>query len=112
LRFLTGSVKRFLMAKKSSITRNEKRKKLAEKFAPIRKKLRDQVSDIKLTPEERYIASVQLQKLPKNTSRCRVVNRCSITGRARGNYKKFGVSRLVFRNLAHQGLIPGVIKSS
>ena len=100
------------MAKKSSIAKNEKRKKLAEKFEPIRRKLREQVSDIKLSPEERYYASLKLQKLPKAASRCRVINRCSITGRPRGNYRKFGVSRLVFRRLAHQGLIPGVTKSS
>lgn len=102
----------YLMAKKSSIVKNDKRRKLAEKFEPVRKELREKVSNLKLSHEERYLASVKLQKLPKSASRCRVVNRCSITGRARGNYRKFGVSRLVFRRLAHQGLIPGVTKAS
>ena len=66
----------------------------------------------KLSQEEREQASLQLQKLPKYGSRIRVVNRCRITGRTRGTYKKFGVSRLVFRELAHQGFIPGLTKSS
>lgn len=101
-----------LMAKKSSIVKNEKRKLMAEKYEPIRKELREKVSNIHISEEERYLASLQLQKLPKMASRCRVVNRCSLTGRARGNYRKFGVSRLVFRRLAHQGLIPGITKSS
>ncbi len=100
------------MAKKSSIAKNEKKKILAEKFEPVRRELRKKVSDLSISSAERYLASVQLQKLPKNGSRCRVVNRCSITGRSRGNYRKFGVSRLVFRKLAHGGLIPGVTKSS
>ena len=90
----------------------KRRKILSEKFEPVRKELRIKISNLKLSPAERYIASVQLQKLPRNGSRCRVVNRCSITGRARGNYRKFGVSRLMFRKLAHGGLIPGVTKSS
>lgn len=100
------------MAKKSSIVKNEKRKKQAEKFEPIRRKLRKKIANPHISPEERYLASIQLQKLPKYGSNLRVVNRCSITGRSRGNFKRFGVSRLVFRKLAHQGLIPGVIKSS
>ena len=100
------------MAKKSSIVKNDKRKVLAEKFEPIRKQLRKQQSDMKLSPEERFLASIKLQKLPKYGSRCRVVNRCRITGRSRGNFKKFGLSRLMFRKMAHEGLIPGVIKAS
>ena len=100
------------MAKKSSIAKNEKKRKLAIKFEPLRKKLRRQVVDEKLSPEKRFEASLKLQKLPKNSSYCRVVNRCRITGRPRGNFRKFGVSRLVFRELAHSGLIPGVTKSS
>ncbi len=100
------------MAKKSSIEKNEKRKLLAEKFEPIRKQLRKQQSSLKASPEERLLASIKLQKLPKSGSRCRVVNRCGITGRSRGNLSKFGLSRLMFRKMAHEGLIPGVIKSS
>ena len=100
------------MAKKSSIVKNEKRRRLAEKFEPIRKKLRKKQANLKLSTEERFLASLKLQKLPKSASRCRVVNRCRITGRSRGNLKKFGLSRLMFRKMAHEGLIPGVIKSS
>ena len=100
------------MAKKSSIAKNEKRKVKAEKFEPVRRKLRAQVIDLKLSPEERYLASIKLQKLPKSGSRCRVVNRCRITGRARGTLRRFGLSRLIFREFAHKGYISGVIKSS
>ena len=100
------------MAKKSSIVKNEKRKRLAEKFEPIRKELRKKQSDTRLSPEERLKASISLQKLPKKASRCRVVSRCRITGRPRGNLKKFGLSRLMFRKMAHEALIPGVIKAS
>lgn len=100
------------MAKKSSIVKNEKRKVLAEKFEPVRKTLRKQQSNINLPPQARLAASIKLQKLPKSASRCRVVNRCRITGRSRGNFKRFGLSRLMFRKMAHEGLIPGVIKSS
>lgn len=100
------------MAKKSSIAKNNKRKLLAEKFEPVRRKLRKQQANLKLSPEERHLASLKLQKLPKHASRCRVINRCRITGRSRGNFKKFGLSRLMFRKMAHEGLIPGVIKAS
>ena len=100
------------MAKKSSIVKNEKRRRLAEKFEPIRKELRKKQANLKLSTEERFLAGLKLQKLPKSASRCRVINRCQITGRSRGNLKKFGLSRLMFRKMAHEGLIPGVIKSS
>ena len=100
------------MAKKSSVVKNEKRRKLAEKFEPIRRDLRRKVIDSKLSAEERTAAGLKLQKLPKAASRCRVVNRCRITGRSRGNLKKFGLSRIMFREMARKGLIPGVTKSS
>ena len=100
------------MAKKSSIVKNEKRILLAEKFEPIRRELRKKVSNPKLSIEERTQAGLKLQKLPKYGSRCRVVNRCRITGRSRGNFRKFGLSRLMFREMAHKGLIPGIIKAS
>ena len=100
------------MAKKSSIVKNERRKLLAEKFEPVRKELRKKQANLKLSEEEKLIAGIKLQKLPKSASRSRVVNRCQITGRSRGNLKKFGLSRLMFRKMAHKGLIPGVIKSS
>ena len=100
------------MAKKSSIVKNKKRKRLAEKFEPVRKELRKKQASLKLSEEEKLIANIKLQKLPKSASRSRVINRCQITGRPRGNFKKFGLSRLMFRKMAHEGLIPGVIKSS
>ena len=100
------------MAKKSSIAKNEKRRVKAEKFEPVRRELREQVSNLKLSHEERYLASIKLQKLPKSGSRCRVVSRCRVTGRARGTLRRFGLSRLVFREFAHKGYISGVIKSS
>lgn len=100
------------MAKKSSIVKNEKRKRLAEKFEPLRKELRKKQASLKLSEEEKLAAGIQLQKIPKSAARFRVVNRCQITGRSRGNLKKFGLSRLMFRKMAHEGLIPGVVKSS
>ena len=100
------------MAKKSSIVKNDKRRKLAEKFEPIRRELRQKVVNLKLPIEERVSAGLKLQKLPRYGSRCRVVNRCRITGRSRGNFRKFGLSRLMFREMAHKGLIPGITKSS
>ena len=100
------------MAKKSSIAKNNKRKDKAFKYRALRAELRKKVSNLKLSEDERYSAGIALQKLPRNSSICRVVRRCSISGRARGNLRRFGLSRLMFRQLAHQGRIPGVVKSS
>lgn len=100
------------MAKKSSIAKNEKRRIKAEKFEPVRRELREKIANPKTSPEERYLASIKLQKLPKSGSRCRVVNRCRVTGRARGTLRRFGLSRLVFREFAHKGYLSGVVKSS
>jgi small subunit ribosomal protein S14 len=88
------------MAKKSHIARQERRKKLVEKYAEKRKELKKNGD---------YAA---LAKLPRDSSATRLHNRCSMTGRARAYYRKFGVSRLVFRELALAGKIPGVVKSS
>lgn len=100
------------MAKKSVVNRNKKRIKMAARQAPARKELRAQTLDTKLTDDERALAQKQLQKLPRNGSQTRVRVRCSITGRGRGNYRKFGLSRMKFRELALEGLIPGVTKAS
>ena len=100
------------MAKKSSIVKNNFKLEKAKKFNDLRKKLRKKVSQVGLTDQERLEAGLILQKLPKNSSFCRVVRRCNITGRPRGHLRKFGLSRLVFRHLAHRGNIPGLIKSS
>ena len=100
------------MAKKSSIVKNNKRREKGFKYRELRKELRKKVSNLKLSEEERTSAGIALQKLPKDSSLSRVVRRCNISGRPRGNLRRFGLSRLMFRKLAHQGKIPGVIKSS
>ena len=100
------------MAKKSMVEKNKRRLKMAKKYQTLRRELRKQVSNLKLLDQERQEAGIRLQKLPKNSSLCRVRRRCNITGRPRGNLRTFGLSRLMFRKLAHQGKIPGVIKSS
>ena len=100
------------MAKKSSIVKNNKRKEKAFKYLALRKELRKKVSNLKLSEEERRSAGLALQKLPRNSSLIRVVRRCNISGRPRGNLRRFGLSRMMFRLLAHQGKIPGVTKSS
>lgn len=100
------------MAKLSSIVKNEKRKKLAEKYEPKRAALRKMVVDTNLSDDERWEAVVKLQKLPRNANRNRVRNRCILTGRSRGVYKKFGLSRIKFRELALEGMLPGITKAS
>lgn len=88
------------MARKSLIAREEKRQKLVDKYAKLRKELKEK-GDYD-----------ELQKLPKNSSPVRLRNRCQLTGRPRGYYRKFGISRLVLREMASKGEIPGVKKSS
>lgn len=100
------------MARLASIEKNNKRKKVSEKFWKLRRELREKSVNLSLSDEERAAAFLKLQKLPRNTSPCRVVNRCLLTGRPRGNYKKFGLSRLAFRQLALDGKLPGVTKAS
>ena len=100
------------MAKTSSIVKNNKRKAKAFKYVAFRAELRKKVSNLKLSDQERHSAGIALQKLPKDSSLSRVVRRCNLSGRARGNLRRFGLSRLMFRKLAHEGKIPGVIKSS
>ncbi len=100
------------MAKISSIEKNKKRRKLANKFYPLREKLRNASVDMTLSDEEREKAALELQKLPRNTSHVRVRNRCIITGRPRGVYSDFRLSRNKFRELALKGMIPGITKAS
>jgi small subunit ribosomal protein S14 len=100
------------MAKLSTINKNKKRMKMAARQTPIRDDLRVKAIDAKLSDEERALARKQLQKLPRNGSETRVRLRCSITGRGRGNYRKFGLCRIKFRELALEGMIPGVTKAS
>jgi small subunit ribosomal protein S14 len=100
------------LARKSSIEKNNKRKVLAKKYFKHRLELRTKAVDMKLSDEERATARKKLQALPRDTSINRVITRCEITGRPRGNYKKFGLSRLAFRALALDGKLPGVTKAS
>lgn len=100
------------MAKISKIVKNEKRKKTVAKYAERRKALKKIINNPESTPEEVDEAQLKLQKFPRNASPIRVRNRCSQTGRPRGYLRKFGVSRVALRELALQGQIPGVVKSS
>ena len=100
------------MAKKSAIYRNLKRIKLSKKYENKRKKLKSIINNKKLTLEERFRAQLKLSKLPKNSSKIRIRNRCEITGRPHGVYRKLRISRIALRQLALQGKIPGMVKSS
>lgn len=100
------------MPRRAKIASNDKRRKMAEKHLKLRKELRAKVKNTTLSDEERWEAQDKLQKLPRNSCENRVRNRCVITGRPRGVYRAFGLSRLEFRRLAHRGMIPGVTKSS
>ena len=100
------------MAKKSVIERNEKRKRLTKKFAAKRARLKALTRDNSLTPEERFNAQLKLAELPRNSSPVRVRLRCELSGRGRGNYREFRLSRIALRELASSGQIPGMVKSS
>jgi len=100
------------MAKKSMIEREKKREKLVEKYAAKREALQDQLSAPNLTQQQKINLHRELQQLPRNSAPTRLRNRCWLTGRSRGYYRDFGLSRHVLREMAHQGLLPGVTKSS
>jgi small subunit ribosomal protein S14 len=100
------------MAKKSMIAREHKRKKLVLKFDAKRKTLREIIRDPKATFEQKEIAHRQLQKLPRDSSACRIRNRCGITGRPHGYYRKFGLGRNKLREATMRGDVPGVVKAS
>jgi len=100
------------MAKLSAIQRNLKRIKLVKKYQQKRKKFKDIVNNRKLPLEERFKAQLKLAKLPKNSSKIRIRNRCEITGRPHGVYRKLKISRIALRELASSGKIPGMTKSS
>ncbi len=100
------------MTKKSIIVRERKRFFLINKYFLIRKKLKKIISSNKFSDEEKWLANVKLQNLPRNSSMCRHRNRCLQTGRSRGYLRKFGLSRIKFRELAVKGDIPGLRKSS
>ena len=100
------------MAKTSAIQRILKRIKMAKKFQNRRKKLKAIINNRKLPLNERFAAQLKLSKLPKNSARTRVRNRCEITGRPHGVYRKLKISRIALRQMASSGKIPGMTKSS
>ena len=100
------------MAKTSSIQRNLKRMYLANKFLKKREKLKKIIKNRKLPLDERFNAQLKLAKLPRNSAKIRIRNRCEITGRPHGVYRKLKISRIALRELASKGIIPGMTKSS
>jgi small subunit ribosomal protein S14 len=100
------------MAKKSSIEKNKRRERLAAQYRVRRETLKAVATDQAATPEDRFKATLQLAKLPRNSARVRVRNRCELSGRPRGVYRKLRLSRIALRQLASEGLIPGMVKSS
>ncbi len=100
------------MAKLSVINREKRRAKTVNKYAAKRAELKRQFRDLNLSPEERYAALEALQKLPRDSSPVRLQNRCRRTGRPRGYYRKFGLSRNKLREVAMRGEVPGLVKAS
>lgn len=100
------------MAKTSSMVKNEKRREMAKRHAAKRKELRERAKDPNITVEEQEKARIKLQAMPRNGSYTRVVNRCQVSGRPKAVYRKFMLSRIVLREMAHQGQIPGMKKAS
>jgi small subunit ribosomal protein S14 len=100
------------MAKKSKIARNDQRQIVVDRYAAKRLELKKALIDPNGTDESREAARVGLQKLPRNASPVRLRNRDAIDGRPRGNLRKFGISRVRFREMAHRGELPGITKSS
>ena len=100
------------MAKTSSVEKNNRRRKLTAQYAAKRKRLKAIADDQKRPTEERFAARLKLAEMPRNGSAVRIRNRCEITGRARGYYRKLKMCRNQLRELAAQGLIPGMTKSS
>ena len=100
------------MAKLSAINKNNRRIKLSDKFYEKRKKLKKLIMDKKIPFEERFKAQQKLSKLPRNSAKIRVRNRCQITGRPHGVYRKLKISRIALRQLGLEGKIPGMVKSS
>jgi small subunit ribosomal protein S14 len=100
------------MAKKSSIEKNKRRRRMAAKYDAKRQALRAKVRDLKLPSEERFAAQLKLAELPRNSALVRVRNRCGLTGRPRAYYRKFNLSRIALRELASNGQLPGAVKAS
>ena len=100
------------MAKTSAIEKNRKRTRMVKKYALRRQQLKAIAKDQSLPGEDRFGARLKLAKMPRNSSPVRVRNRCEISGRPRGFYRKFKISRIALRDLASSGYIPGMVKSS
>lgn len=100
------------MAKTSAIEKNKRRRKLVAQYTEKRKRLKEIADDLKRPAEERFAARLKLAELPRNSSVVRIRNRCEVTGRSRGYYRKLRMCRNQLRELASQGLIPGMVKSS
>ncbi|HKJ72804.1 MAG TPA: 30S ribosomal protein S14 [Alphaproteobacteria bacterium] len=100
------------MAKTSAIERNKKRQRMAARYAAHRERLKAAAKDESLPQEERFAARLKLAELPRNSSKTRIRSRCQLTGRPRAVYRKLRLSRIALRELASNGQIPGMVKSS
>lgn len=100
------------MAKISSVEKNKKRQKMIKSFANKRKQMKEKIYDKNISLEERFEMVLKLAQLPRNSARTRERNRCVLTGRPRGYYRKMGLSRNMLRKLAGEGMLPGVVKAS
>jgi small subunit ribosomal protein S14 len=100
------------MAKTSSINRNDKRRKMSKSADARRKKLKALIKNKQTPMEERFSAVIKLAEMPRNSAKVRIRNRCEVTGRPRSYYRKLKMSRIALRELANNGLIPGMVKSS
>ncbi len=100
------------MAKKSAIEKNKKRRRLAARYAAKRAELKAAAVDQTLSDQERFAARLKLARLPRNSSPTRIRNRCEITGRPRGFYRKLKMSRIALREMGNDGKVPGMVKSS
>ena len=100
------------MAKLCQVNRNQKREKMVAQYAAKRAALKAKMADKNASPEEVFEASIKLAKLPRNSSKTRIHNRCKLTGRSRGVYRKLEISRIELRRLSSEGQVPGMTKSS
>ena len=100
------------MAKKSSVEKNNRRKRMVKNAAPKRERLKAIIADKTLPMEERFAATLKLAEMPRNSSATRIRNRCEVTGRPRAFYRKLRMSRIALRELGSRGQIPGLVKSS
>jgi small subunit ribosomal protein S14 len=100
------------MAKTSAIEKNKRRRQMAKKFAAKRAELKAKAVDESLSEQDRFAARLKLAELPRNSSPTRIRNRCEVTGRPRGFYRKLKMSRIALRQMGNEGKIPGLVKSS